>query len=426
MVSNLVQDQIFPLSAGRYGVAVSWDKGGQAVDVDLQAIVVDNRGTIIDAVYYNNLKALRCITHSGDEQTGEKSGLDEVVWVGLTKLPPTVKMILFVVATHTGHLRDVRNGMIHLLEEKPSNEVAKFAMENSEEEVDLVAAMIRSDAGGWNLSVVDEPAQDGRHFIDILEPCIGNFVRKHIPGAPRRQKVAFAMEKGAVFDLPQSNQMQNISACLGWDVAGDGVDLDVSAVLLTNDGRPIDAVFFGNLSAHGLEHSGDNLTGEGSGDDERIVCNLDQIPKQASQIFFVVNIYTRGVTFERVSNAYCRIVDSSEIELARYSLSEGQQQNGLLISRLFREVDGRWGFQAIGSFTKGRTWKDALPDIQATFGQRPQALQLRGASTMMFSGAAGGYESSPSPSAPPPLLAPPRGGARPVQGAEGQECCNVQ
>jgi tellurium resistance protein TerZ len=316
--------------------------------------------------------------------------------------------------------------MIHLLEEKPSNEVAKFAMENSEEEVDLVAAMIRSDAGGWNLSVVDEPAQDGRHFIDILEPCIGNFVRKHIPGAPRRQKVAFAMEKGAVFDLPQSNQMQSISACLGWDVVGDGVDLDVSAVLLTSDGRPIDAVFFGNLSAHGLEHSGDNLTGEGSGDDERIVCNLDQIPKQASQIFFVVNIYTRGVTFERVSNAYCRIVDSSEIELARYSLSEGQQQNGLLISRLFREVDGRWGFQAIGSFARGRTWKDALPDIQATFGQRPQALQLRGASTMMFSGGAGGYESSPSPSAPPPLIAPALRGARPVQGAQGQECCNVQ
>jgi tellurium resistance protein TerZ len=290
-------------------------------------------------VYYNNLKALKCITHSGDEQSGDKSGLDEVIWVGLGKLPATVKMILFVVATHTGHLRDVRNGMIHLLEEKQTNEVARFQMENSEEEVDLVAAMIRSDHGGWSFLSVDEPAQDGRHFIDILEPCIGSFVRKHIPSAPRRQKVAFAMEKGAVFDLPQSNAMDSISACLGWDVDGGDVDLDVSAVLFTNDGRALDAVFFGNLSAHGLEHSGDNLTGEGAGDDERITCNLGQIPKQVSQIFFIVNIYTKGVTFDRVSNAYCRILDNStEIELARYTLSEGQQQNGLLIARLFREV----------------------------------------------------------------------------------------
>jgi len=132
--------------------------------------VVDNRGSIIDAVYYNNLKALRCITHSGDEQTGEKAGYDEVIWVGLSKLPETVRMVIFIIATHTGHLRDVRNGMIHVLEERKENEVAKFAMENSVEEVDMVAAMIRSDRGDWHLQVIEEPAQDGRHFIDILEP----------------------------------------------------------------------------------------------------------------------------------------------------------------------------------------------------------------------------------------------------------------
>jgi len=209
-------------------------------------------------------------------------------------------------------------------------------------------------------------------------------------------KVAFAMEKGAVFDLPQSNQMHGITACLGWDVSGSGVDLDVSAVLFDGRGKTVEAVFFGNLEGAGLTHSGDNLTGAGDGDDETIQCNLEAIPTEVEQVFFVVNIYSRGVTFERVSNAYCRIVDSSQNELARFTLQEGQQQSGLIMARLFREADGRWGFQALGSFARGNTWKDSVRDCLAVLGQKPRELQMRGQSTMMFSGAGGGGASAPS------------------------------
>jgi len=392
------------------------------VDLDLQAIVVDNRGSIIDAVYYNNMKALRCITHSGDEQTGEKAGYDEVIWVGLPRLPENVMMVMFVIATHTGHLRDVKNGMIHVLEERPNNEVARFAMENSVEEVDMVAAMIRSGEG-WSMQVIDEPAQDGRHFIDILEPCIGNYIRKVIPGAPRRMKVAFAMEKGAVFDLPQSNQMSGITACLGWDVVGDGVDLDVSAVLFDGRGNNVDAVFFGQLEGSGLKHSGDNLTGAGDGDDELIECNLAAIPQAVQQIFFVVNMYSRGMTFERVQNAYCRIMDSSQNELARYTLSEGQAQSGLIIARLFREVDGRWGFQAIGSFARGNTFKDSIRDIMPFLAQGPRDLQLRTQTTMVGSGAAPGSYGGPPAARQSVQVAPP-GGCGPVR--KKDKDCSLQ
>mmetsp|Transcript_49377 Transcript_49377/g.86985 ORF Transcript_49377/g.86985 Transcript_49377/m.86985 type:complete len:424 (+) Transcript_49377:65-1336(+) len=380
----------FPLSVGRYAVAISWDKSGQPVDVDLQGVVVDNRGAIIDAVYYNNLKALRCITHSGDEQSGEKAGHDEVIWVGLNKLPDHVRMIIFVIAAHSGgHLRDVRNGLIHVLEERQGNEVARFTMENSEEEVDMVAAFVRSDRGSWYCQVIDEPAQDGQHFMDILEPSIGNFIRKHIPSAPRRQKVAFAMEKGAVFDLPRSSSLGAMTACLGWDVEGDGVDLDVSAVFFDASGKNVDACFFGNLESCGFVHTGDNLTGEGEGDDERIMCNLDSVPANVQQVFFVVNIYSRGVTFECVRNAYCRIVDSSDTELARYELREAAQQNALVIARLFREDPVRWGFQALGTFACGQTWKDSVMDMRPIFQKSPRELQFPGQTTMRFSGAHG-------------------------------------
>jgi len=382
-------EEVLPLNSERYAIAISWDKGRKPVDVDLQAVVVNDQGAIIDAVYYNNLKALRCITHSGDEVTGERQGFDEIVWVGLSRLPAHVQMLIFVVAAHSGgHLRDVANGMIHVLEERKDNEVARFAMEQSPQDVDVVAAMVRFAGGNWGLRVIDEPAQSGQHFIDILEPTIGNLIRKVIPTAPKRQKVAFAMEKGAVFDLPQSSQIQRITACLGWDVEGEGVDLDVSAVLFDSSGRNTEAIFFGNLEGEGIKHSGDNLTGAGEGDDERIVCNLDQISSRVQEIFFVVNIYTPRVTFQRVSNAFCRIVDSSETELARYALREGGSESGLLMARLFRESDGRrWSFQAIGTFCRGRTWKDSVNDIIPLVCKDPRTLQLRGQSTMQFSGA---------------------------------------
>lgn len=390
----------FPLSVGRYAVAISWDKSDLLVDVDLQGVVVDDQGAIIDAVYYNNLKALRCITHSGDEQTGEKAGYDEVVWVGLSKLPDHVRMIIFVIAAHSGgHLCDVRNGMIHVLEERQGNEIGRFAMENSSEKVDMVAAFIRSDHGGWYCRVIDEPAQEGQHFMDILEPSIGNFIRKIIPGAPRRQKVAFAMEKGSVFDLPKSSSLGTLTACLGWDVEGEGVDLDVSAVFFDANGKHLDACFFGNTETLGFCHTGDNLTGEGEGDDERILCNLNSVPPNVQQVFFVVNIYTRSVTFEQVKNAYCRIVDSSENELARYELREAAHHNGLVIARLFREDPSRWGFQALGTFSRGQTWKDSVRDMQTIYHSRPRELQCPGQTTMCFSGAAT-YQGA-SPSAPP-------------------------
>merc|ERR1712032_1367476 len=126
------------------------------------------------------------------------------------------------------------------------------------------------------------------------------------------------MDKGAVLDLPQSDALRVVTVGLGWDVLGKGVDLDVSAVLFDNQARQVDAIFFGKLKSNGLEHSGDNLTGEGDGDDEQIKCNLEHVPSRVQQIFICVHVYTKRVNFKMVQNAYCRIFDSFNNELARY------------------------------------------------------------------------------------------------------------
>merc|ERR1719321_1706351 len=81
--------------------------------------------------------------------------------------------------------------------------------------------------------------------------------------------------------------------------------------------------FFGRLESeeHGIQHTGDNLTGEGDGDDEQIIVNLDQVGDAIQQVFFVVNIYTPQRTFAQVAEPFCRVVDNaSGAELCRYAL----------------------------------------------------------------------------------------------------------
>merc|ERR1740138_969227 len=162
----------------------------------------------------------------------------------------------------------------------------------------------------WKLRPLDEPAEQGHHFMDIL-PMLGTIIQQFIPHAPKKQKVAFAMEKGGVLDLPMD--LARITVGLGWDVDDGEVDLDVSAVLMDSEGRDLEAVFFGRLGAeeHGITHTGDNLTGEGEGDDEQIIVRLDQVGPKVQQIFFVVNIYTAHKSFSQVAQPFCRIIDDS-------------------------------------------------------------------------------------------------------------------
>merc|ERR1712130_59909 len=99
------------------------------------------------------------------------------------------------------------------------------------------------------------------------------------------------MEKGSVVDLPKTSSLGRIKAALGWDTSRGQVDLDVSAVLLDQTNQVVDGIFFGNQSGYGLLHSGDNLTGQGDGDDEVISVDLAAVPVHVKQIVFVINIY---------------------------------------------------------------------------------------------------------------------------------------
>ena len=175
------------------------------------------------------------------------------------------------------------------------------------------------------------------------------------------------LSKGQKVDLTKGNaSLKHIMVGLGWDVnafdSGADFDLDASAFMCGANGKcPTEKefVFYGNLEhpSGAVKHQGDNLTGEGDGDDEQIFVDLKAIPESVDKIAFTVTIYEaqeRRQNFGQVSNAYIRIVDEdTNKELIRYDLGEDFSiETAIVVGELYRH-NGEWKFNAIGSGFQG-------------------------------------------------------------------------
>jgi len=147
---------------------------------------------------------------------------------------------------------------------------------------------------------------------------------------------------------------------LGWDArstTGSDFDLDASALLCTEAGKVASDkhfVFFNNLTSPdgSVEHTGDNLTGEGEGDDEAIKVDLASVPAEVTKIVFPVSIYdavNRGQSFGQVRNAFIRVVNQAGgAEIARYDLSEdASTETAMVFGELYRH-GMEWKFRAVG------------------------------------------------------------------------------
>jgi tellurium resistance protein TerD len=170
-----------------------------------------------------------------------------------------------------------------------------------------------------------------------------------------------SLSKGGNVSLSKAApNLTAVSVGLGWDVratTGSDFDLDASALLVGDSGKVLsDAhfVFFNNLKSPdgSVEHTGDNLTGEGEGDDETINVDLSTVAPQVERVGFPVSIYdavNRGQSFGQVRNAYIRVVNRADgSELARYDLSEdASTETAMVFGELYR-YNAEWKFRAIG------------------------------------------------------------------------------
>ncbi|MEU3061379.1 TerD family protein [Streptomyces subrutilus] len=153
--------------------------------------------------------------------------------------------------------------------------------------------------------------------------------------------------------------LSTVKMGLGWEPAfrGKDIDLDASVIAYGPQRNHIDSCYFGKLSILGgaVKHSGDNLTGDGAGDDEVIVVDLGRLPADATGLVFTVNSFS-GQKFSEVAKAYCRLIDAaSGEELVRFDLTGAEPQTGVLMAKLIKQFTGEWEMTAMGDFVKSRT-----------------------------------------------------------------------
>lgn len=196
--------------------------------------------------------------------------------------------------------------------------------------------------------------------------------------------MAINLVKGQKIDLTKGNAgLNKVMVGLGWDPVSSGkgllsslfgggnkaIDCDASAIMLGAGDKLLsnkDVIYFGNLvhTSKSVRHMGDNLTGDGNGDDEQIFIELSNIPAQIEKIVFVVNIYdcmNRKQDFGMIQNAFIRIIDhTTNTELVRFNLTENYSgSTALVVGEVYRQ-GAEWKFAAIGTGTTDVSLKNMV------------------------------------------------------------------
>ena len=176
-------------------------------------------------------------------------------------------------------------------------------------------------------------------------------------------------------DKEAGGSLSKITMGLGWDAVkskgffgfggkSETIDLDASCVMFDESNRSTDVVWFRQLKSRdgSINHTGDNRTGAGDGDDEQINVDLNAVPANVKSLVFTVNSFT-GQNFSQVENAYCRIVNAANgQEVARFNLSVQGSHTAQIMAKVYRH-NGEWKMHAIGENASGRTFDDLLPLI---------------------------------------------------------------
>ena len=163
---------------------------------------------------------------------------------------------------------------------------------------------------------------------------------------------------GCGWDPAQQEKKGVLGGLLGGGKVEE-IDLDASVILFDAEKNPVDVVWFQQLRSQdgSIEHGGDNLTGEGDGDDEVIYVNLNGLARNVKYLVFTVNSF-RGQTFNEVENAFARLVDDTNgKEICRYELTEQGQHTGVVMASMEETSDG-WKLTAHGKPAGGRSVQD--------------------------------------------------------------------
>lgn len=389
-------------------VGLNWDfaPGMPKFDMDCSAACFGNTGSLVDAAFYNQLSACQgAVVHSGDCKDGRKEGMDETVTIDFKKLAGVTAIVFLISAFAGGTLKDCESAFCEIKQGSKVLATLNLAGPEVGDKSGVIMCMLykHCDTMKWTFSKIGT-AVNARHFAACVQPMRALVDTILDPGCLFERTLSedktFQMSKGDDLMLPAD--VMKVTVGLGWDTAPTSktIDLDASCLFLAdidNDGDldPTDGVYFGQKKKPGVESSGDNTTGAGSGDDEKLFVNLAEVPAEVTTLAFCVNIYTSDASFADVKNAYVRLYNTkTQHEYARFTLSREAMgnENALVFAFLVREnksgVKDAWSILSVGEVCGGRTVKDIESplwdgrwDGNTKYGEVPSYSHAQGSSS---------------------------------------------
>jgi stress response protein SCP2 len=385
-----------PIEATAVRVELSWTAGPGVPDIDGSALLLRGDGRVAsddDFVFYNQPRhPSGAVRHVG------KAGTKDTIEVDLGSLPAEVERVILAASADGGTFGQVPGLRLVVSNSASGTPIAEFAITASDETA-MISGELYRRGGQWKFRAVGQGyasglaglATDFGISVDdaasaatpsgtppagfVPPPPPPGFVPPPFPGPlpPETQPTAKTLDagrvslvKGARVSLVKSGAppLSRVIMGLGWDPAKGkkNIDLDASAIAFDATGRRVGMVWFMHLKEFkgALHHAGDNVTGQGEGDDEQIHVDLQKLPADVTSLVFTITSF-RGHKFSDVANAFCRLVETeSGQELVRYNLSDAQPATGVIMAMLRRTAAGAWEMRAIGEFHDAKTVKNLL------------------------------------------------------------------
>ncbi|MFI1917366.1 TerD family protein [Nocardia sp. NPDC020380] len=347
MAALLTQGQTGELGVADITVTVNY-----SARIDLAALLLTRSGSVRsdeDLIFYNQPAGPGIHLVPGQNALA----------ISLQAIPKGIDHIRIVVALEdrTGRLGDHPAPHIGIAGDQ-GNELYEYVIEGLGAESAVAAVDLDRGEHGWFARAVGYGHHGG--FAALLADhgvSVSNSPRT-AQQQPARQIIKPVLRPGETAPLRrQGADLTFVKMGLGWDpvpvqgkygVRPAEIDLDASALIYAGNNL-VDVAYYGRLVTGdgAIRHSGDNLTGEGKGDDEVITVDLTRMPPYVTSIVFIITSYA-GHTFERVRNAFWRLIDgTTNSELTRSNLSAGGPHTGMVVAKVSRE-DGVWSVQALG------------------------------------------------------------------------------
>ncbi|KZM72607.1 TerD family protein [Nocardia terpenica] len=358
MAAQLTKGQVDRLTVDEFVVAVRHSE-----PVDVSALLLNAAGRVRgekDLVFYNQPTA------SGVRLVPGQPALN----IATRSLPPDIDHVRITVTLedHQAHFSDFAPPQVRI-DDTAGNPVYEYVIEGLGRESTVIAVDLDRVGVYWHVRVLGHGYPAGfealvrAHGVPVGAPETDPVFRGPAVLNPGQEVALHEIRKG---------ELTMAKMALGWDpvrvhgarsIRAVEVDLDASALLFIGHNL-VDAVYYQQLSSRdgAVRHSGDNLTGEGSGDDEVITVDLARLSQQVTALVFVVTSYA-GHTFERLRNAYWRMVDgTTNAELARGNLRAGGAHTGMAVAKVYRE-DGIWRLAALGAPLQAGHPVETVPQV---------------------------------------------------------------